>query len=630
MFFAIFINMNKSATLKLDKFIQEILDEQTDPNSPFYVKPKPSLADLGIYPNTMPVSPSDRLTKANYTTLGTIAKANAGAAELALYKTDPWAAKEKAVAAAAQRAAKAIAKTIYDAKGTFSDDMYLVVKAIKQIKDAKQFYLVQTELQKLTNGRGIGQYIVSFLGTTIGGVADLNLAETLRDGETIVKHLKSIKADPVTIKIINDRLAIAKVQKSVTPYLKVAAKALGTSGLPLDLFNTINDVNAWTYDHNTWDTMINGANGKDDGLRGASYSIGGIVVTTILALIPHTKAITGAIFGLLAVDDIYRISKGNYDMGVWMDLVLDLIGVMAGGASSIFKGAIRPIAALLAAVSKGVKGKALLPLIEAVQRMAGGFANTKFGQLLIKLGEGIGTFITSLVNKLSTQFISALKLVAKKNPKLMSWCNQIINIISNVVSGIGNELKNIWKALKFIWQILSAPGKSASWIIQKAMPYAPAEVKLAFGAGGKIGVNYFGIKYLILPEIRNFINPAIPNPMELAAVNTITMLNGSITCLTKIPPGEIACYERDENGKFSEVGVYEQIYIPIEGKNIPLVSVMHTETKTGNWIQIGITPTVNDFHIGNVNETLYWVDSRQLIVVNEKSLAQYITKTNQK
>ena len=162
------------------------------------------------------------------------------------------------------------------------------------------------------------------------------------------------------------------------------------------------------------------------------------------------------------------------------------------------------------------------------------------------------------------------------------------------------------------------------------MPYAPTQVKLAFGAGGKIGVNYFGIKYLILPEIRNFINPTIPNPMELAAVNTITMLNGSITCLTKIPPGEIACYERDENGKFSEVGVYEQIYIPIEGKNIPLVSVMHTETKTGNWIQIGITPTVNDFHIGNVNETLYWVDSRQLIVVNEKSLAQYITKTNQK
>jgi hypothetical protein len=317
-------------------------------------------------------------------------------------------------------------------------------------------------------------------------------------------------------------------------------------------------------------------------------------------------------------------------MGVWMDLVLDLIGVMAGGASSIFKGAIKPIAALLSAVSKGIKGKALIPFIEAVQRMAGGFANTKFGQLLIKLGEGIGTFITSLVNKLSTQFISALQLVAKKNPKLMSWCNKIINIISNVVSGIGNELKIIWKDLKFIWQILSAPGKSAEWIIQKAMPYASAPIKLAFGAGGKMGVNYFGIKYIIWPEIQNLINPEIPNPMELAAVNTITMLNGSITCLTKIPPGEIACYEMDENGKFSEVGVYEQIYIPIEGKNIPLVSVMHTETKTGNWIQIGITPTVNDFHISNVNETLYWVDSRQLIVVNEKSLEQYITKTNQK
>lgn len=610
MFFAIFINMNKSATLKLDKLIQEILDEQTDPSNPFNIKPLPNYLPKGALDviNDPNLKYSDRL---HTTYMDRLAHTN----------SPPY---QNFISKMPVASAKVIAKTIYNAKGTFSDDMAIVVKTIKQIKDAKQFYLVQTELQKLTNGRGIGQYIVSFLGTRFMGVADLNLAETLRDGETIVKHLKSIKADPATIKIINDRIAKASIQQYITTKTPVALSGVGVA------LNTVNAVNMWQYDHNTWDTFINGANGKDDGLRGASYSIGGIVVTTILALIPHTKALTGVIFGLLAVDDIYRIANGNNGWEVWLDLVLDLIGVMAGGASSIFKGSIRPIAALLAAVSKGVKGKALLPLIEAVQRMAGGFANTKFGRLLIQLGEGIGTFITSLVNKLSTQFMDALKLVAKKNPKLMSWCNQIINIISNVVSGIGNELKIIWKDLKFIWQILSAPGKSASWIIQKAMPYAPAEVKLAFGAGGKIGVNYFGIKYLILPEIRNFINPTIPNPMALAAVNTITMLNGSITCLTKIPPGEIACYERDENGKFSEVGVYEQIYIPTEGKNIPLVSVMHTETKTGNWIQIGITPTVNDFHIGNVNETLYWVDSRQLIVVNEKSLAQYITKTNQK
>lgn len=59
--------------------------------------------------------------------------------------------------------AQRIAKQIYDAKGTFSDDEEKVMPAIQAIKNTKQYIQVNTALQKLTDGRGIGEYLGSFL-----------------------------------------------------------------------------------------------------------------------------------------------------------------------------------------------------------------------------------------------------------------------------------------------------------------------------------------------------------------------------------------------------------------------------------------------------------------------------------
>ena len=628
MFFAIFINMNKSATLKLDKFIQEILAESTDPNSPFYVKPKPSLEDLGIYPNTMPVSPSDRLTKANYTTLGTIAKSNAIAAELELWKTDPWAAKENAVAAADQRAAKAIAKTIYDAKGTFSDDMYLAVKAIKQIKDAKQFELVQTELQKLTNGRGIGTYIASFLGTMIGGVVDLNLAETLRYGETIVKHLKSIKADAATIKIIDDRIAKASMQKALTP-------ALVTLNVPgANVIQTVNAVNDWTYDHNTWDTLINGANGANDGLRGAAYTIPGVIISTILAGIPQTKAVPVVIFGLLAIDDVYQIVKGNYGIETWVNLIVDLFGVFAGGASSSIKGAIRPIAALMNAVSKGVKGKALLPLVEAVQKMTIWFRNTKFGQLLIKLGEDIVTFIVSLIKNLCTQFITALKLFAKKYPKLMGWCTDLIDEIAYHIQIFVSDIKEIWANLKILWKVISLPGKEADWIVQNViLRKANIVVRGAFGAGAKVAVNFGGLTYMFAPDVEKQLNQEIADNEEKMIANVVSAHAGNIIGFPKTG-NKIYVYLKDDSqpGGYLYAGSRETFNVPVTlGDTTTLQPVgvrIHQETKNGHWVQISMTKNIEEYNLGKFGETeLWWTDSRQLEQLNRVPLDKYITIT---
>jgi len=56
-----------------------------------------------------------------------------------------------------------IAKTIYDSKGYFNDDEKIVVAAIQKIKDKNMWWQVTKELQKLTGGKGIPEYLNTFL-----------------------------------------------------------------------------------------------------------------------------------------------------------------------------------------------------------------------------------------------------------------------------------------------------------------------------------------------------------------------------------------------------------------------------------------------------------------------------------
>jgi hypothetical protein len=119
---------------------------------------------------------------------------------------------EQAVKKTVPTDVKSIAKQIYDAKGTFLDDEKAAVKAIQRISDNTQFNLVQKELQKLTGGRGIGQYVTSFIGHLEDmDAAGLGVYATGKwEGQrtqplltSIITHLKKIKADPKTIAIFD-------------------------------------------------------------------------------------------------------------------------------------------------------------------------------------------------------------------------------------------------------------------------------------------------------------------------------------------------------------------------------------------------------------------------------------------
>lgn len=101
--------------------------------------------------------------------------------------------------------AKRTAKDIYDSKQWLADNEQRAVDAIKRIPNNKQFELVQNELRKLTSGRGIGQYVKSFIQDGAYGSY-----VTLKYINDIIKHLKQIKANPKTIEIFTNLQMVYK------------------------------------------------------------------------------------------------------------------------------------------------------------------------------------------------------------------------------------------------------------------------------------------------------------------------------------------------------------------------------------------------------------------------------------
>lgn len=136
-----------------------------------------------------------------------------------------------------------IARIIYDAKGAISDNENNATRAILAIKDKKEFDEAQQALQKLSGGRGIGQYIASFFGTytdsyvksleqhnistklSPAGTIGLELLHNRNHWKTesrlnkIITHLKKINAGSATLGILEkiyDKIKyIASLEKKI-------------------------------------------------------------------------------------------------------------------------------------------------------------------------------------------------------------------------------------------------------------------------------------------------------------------------------------------------------------------------------------------------------------------------------
>lgn len=369
--------------------------------------------------------------------------------------------------------AKTIAKQIYDSKGLIRDDIDSTVRAIKRIKDAKQFELVQTELKKLTSGKGIGQYIASFLGTKMGGI-DLNTAETKEAGRTIRDYLKKIKADPKTIKIIDDQVLGAAIQSSVLDTMHKINPG-GVGSMNVSAIQTMNSLTGWIDEHDTWDSFINGTDGLRDMVY---YDWRGIMATTIIAAIPQLKVIDIVIFGLFIVDDIKRFSEEGFQWDILLELIFDTIGLFFGAAGGKIlqglKAALNPIAKGLTLIFKQlVSGRVTRKIIEQLIKLVMPLADSKIGQMIAKLGGKIGNLVSRVanaVNKALKSLISAFIEIANKlkGTKFYKKAIAIVKMLTAATKWlVGSFIDAIKWIFKTIWAVISFPGKSIARLLEK-------------------------------------------------------------------------------------------------------------------------------------------------------------------
>jgi hypothetical protein len=368
------------------------------------------------------------------------------------------------------RLAKTIAQQIYDSKRLTKDDLDDTLRAIKRIKDSEQFELVQTELRKLTGGRGIGKYIASFLGT-MNNMVDINISETLGIGREIVKHLQKIKADPKTIAILNDRIAISVFQKT-------GAESLPKYNIGRIEYEALNSVFDWVGNHDTWDTFINGTDGLRDMVY---YDWRGVMITTILGFTP-LKVLDIVIFSLFIIDDIKRFTENGFQWDILLELIFDVTGLFFGAVGKeIFvslKAVFNPIGKVLIAifeklVSGGASRKIIERLIKLIMPLAERLAKSKIGQLIVKIGgkiENLISRVTNAASKALKSLIGAFLNIANKlkGTRFYKKAMAIVKMLTAATKWIiGSFIDAIKWIFKTIWAVISSPGKSIVWVLEK-------------------------------------------------------------------------------------------------------------------------------------------------------------------
>lgn len=110
----------------------------------------------------------------------------------------------------------------------------------------------------------------------------------------------------------------------------------------------------------TWDGFIDGPYG----LRPAAYSPGGLAASAALSVIPYTKAIPSAVFGVLLADDFIKIHEGKFGWVVAFNLLFDSIGIFTGGKSSFGRQLLKD--------TKIIGEKVVVPVLEQLFRGASG------------------------------------------------------------------------------------------------------------------------------------------------------------------------------------------------------------------------------------------------------------------
>lgn len=342
-----------------------------------------------------------------------------------------------------------IAKKIYDAKGLFIDNEKDAVDAIKQIKTAAEFNVVQQELQKLTGGRGIGQFVTGFIGAIEDKVDPTGIESgrrTLPLINSIISHLKKIKADSKSLKYFTDYANTLNVS---------------SMGKIWNLDETMHNVNTAAQLTSLMIPIVGPFVSAGIGLldakayydEGDKYTAGLVAVLTLLP--------AGGVFLKLGKGPIKAFAKKIASKStVWSNTEQEVLTAISKN-KNIIKSKLAELTA------KGLQAKKLAPAVlktPAIKKtldfiVKGGTAGSKLGAEFVKYGlvpalaydvaynkatELSDTEIASLAKKLEVDFDQYLekRYSANISDSVISKTNTIteapiIDAASEFISGIG-------------------------------------------------------------------------------------------------------------------------------------------------------------------------------------------------
>jgi hypothetical protein len=375
--------------------------------------------------------------------------------------------------------AKRVAKQIYDAKGTFSDDEHSAINAIRQIKNIDQYKQVFSSLKRLTDGRGIAAYLKSFLSAEDRVQVAIHLYDVLPASQYswTVKKLVTYDMLKTALSTVTGKGSrynklqygdlpgrsinqIRKMFDDPAMYKNVAQQDAETERDGFDASDILFRPFVSTEYYLKYKSLSAWINAPG-GLRDTVYSPAGIGVTTAASLIPSpwTRVPNALLFAILTIDDISRIAQGDNE--AWLEIIWDSLGIIGGsGLAKIGKTIGSKFASLLAWIESGgvlvkISQKMFAKLFEIVEA----FSKTKLGNYLsggAKVIDALQSTIRSRISKSLSMIKNILTRLKNSTPDpVKRWAdNALESLKSTSVEYYMSELKPIFDTMRLLAKVL--------------------------------------------------------------------------------------------------------------------------------------------------------------------------------
>ena len=405
--------------------------------------------------------------------------------------------KQGAAAPTYQSTDQKIAKKIYDSKGYIYDDEKGTIQAVKSIKTQAQYKNVESAFKSIAGGQTIVGYIRTFTK-----ISDRLLMAVYLDGIGIsIATCKKYITQDEFFKITDPASLAQKYLGRGTNIEKAVLHVIMDPQWQYKAHHArvpLNSGNEWFKTHNTWDTFINGADFESDGMRDAAYSTTGIVVSVAASVIPYVNILPRAMFGILLVDDVYRLATGKETAAtIWDDIIFDLMGVAAGtaAAGAAFKGLGRLLGTI--ATKSFVITKSF---IQACIRICGPGIQKLLNSLLTLCGTGLSKITTSifeLLGKWGSKYPAAKNLIKMVGQKIKGFAELVNNLLLRPIAILKFIIQAGAKLVKstavgaarlvkiiaiVVREIVKAPGDEIYYLVSRvtSIEWIATAFKLAF------------------------------------------------------------------------------------------------------------------------------------------------------